>query len=338
MESFNLFDELREQVVIIDKSYRILYANEAYIRENGYRSKEEVVGQPCYKISHKRNTPCDGECHPCPLKEIERTGGAVNVVHTHYTHDNRETPVEICAFPLKDGRIIQIIKNIRNDKEKFNLFSLSQKLSSIGFLALGVAHQINTPLSAIALATEELAKKVGETEEVQIIRNSVRACQDIVNKLLLFSNKRSREDIVDLKKAVMDVVELVRVYAKERGVELNVRTERVYILGNEADIRHMILNLVINAIQVSDRGKRVFVELGRTSQYARLAVKDEGPGIPPHEIDKIFIPFYTGSNKQEGTGLGLAIVNEIVKSYNGEIKVSSELGKGSIFEIFLPLP
>ncbi len=338
MESFNLFDELREQVVIIDKSYRILYANEAYIRENGYRSKEEVVGQPCYKISHKRNTPCDGECHPCPLKEIERTGGAVNVVHTHYTHDNRETPVEICAFPLKDGRIIQIIKNIRNDKEKFNLFSLSQKLSSIGFLALGVAHQINTPLSAIALATDELAKKFGETEEVQIIRNSVRACQDIVNKLLLFSNKRSREDIVDLKKAVMDVVELVRVYAKERGVELNVRTERVYILGNEADIRHMILNLVINAIQVSDRGKRVFVELGRTSQYARLAVKDEGPGIPPHEIDKIFIPFYTGSNKQEGTGLGLAIVNEIVKSYNGEIKVSSELGKGSIFEIFLPLP
>ncbi len=338
MEDFKIFDNLNEQVVIIDKDFRILYANEAYIRENGYRSKKEVIGQPCYRISHKRESPCEGECHPCPLKEIEKTGGAVNVVHTHYTHDNKETPVEICAFPMNDGKILQIIKNIRNNEEKFYLFSLSQKLSSIGFLALGIAHQINTPLSAIALATEELAKKVGETDEIQIIRNSVKTCQDIVNKLLLFSNKKSREDLIDLERAVKDVIDLVKVYAKEKGVKLKAKTEKAYILGNEADIRHLILNLVINAIQASDEGKEVFIELKTEGDKVKLSVKDQGEGIPPHEIDKIFIPFYTGSNKREGTGLGLAIVNEIVKSYNGEIKVQSELKKGSVFEVYLPLP
>jgi len=76
MEEFKVFDYLSEQVVVIDRNYRILYANEAYIKENGYSSKEEVIGQPCYRISHKRESPCEGECHPCPLKEIEKTYGA----------------------------------------------------------------------------------------------------------------------------------------------------------------------------------------------------------------------------------------------------------------------
>ena len=338
MEEFRVFDELSEQVVIVDKDFRILYANEAYVRENGYKSKEEVIGQPCYRISHKREAPCEGECHPCPLREIEKTGGAVNVVHTHYTHDSKEVPVEICAFPMKDGKILQIIRNIRSDKERFYLFSLSQKLSSIGFLALGIAHQINTPLSAIALAIEELAKKVGETEEIQIIRNSIKTCQEVVNKLLLFSNKKSKEDLIDLEKAVKEVVELLRVYAREKGVELKTKTEKVYIVGNEADIRHMVLNLVINAIQASSEGKEVVVELKTEGNKVKLLVIDQGEGIPPEEIDKIFIPFYRGSNKREGTGLGLAIVNEIVRNYNGEIRVKSELKKGSVFEVILPLP
>lgn len=338
MEEFRVFDELSEQVVIVDKDFRILYANEAYVRENGYKSKEEVIGQPCYRISHKRESPCEGECHPCPIREIEKTGGAVNVVHTHYTHDDKEVPVEICAFPMKDGKILQIIRNIRSDKERFYLFSLSQKLSSIGFLALGIAHQINTPLSAIALAMEELAKKVGETEEIQIIRNSIKTCQDIVNKLLLFSNKKSKEDLIDLEKAVKEVIDLVRVYARERGVKLKTKTEKVYIIGNEADIRHMVLNLVINAIQASNEGKEVVVELKIEGNKVKLSVIDQGEGIPPEEIDKIFIPFYKGSNKREGTGLGLAIVNEIVRNYNGEIRVKSELKKGSVFEVILPLP
>ncbi len=338
MKEFSVFEKLSEQVVVIDRDFRIVYANEAYIKENGYRSRTEVIGQPCYKISHKQETPCEGECHPCPLREIEKTGSAVNVVHTHYTHDNKETPVEICAFPLKDGKILQIIKNIKHHREKFYLFSLSQKLSSIGFLALGIAHQINTPLSSIALATEELSKKVGDSEEIQIIRNSVKACQDIVNKLLLFSSKHSKDDLIDLEKAVRDVIDLVKVYAKEKGVKVHIETEKVYILGNESDIRHLILNLVVNAIQASDKGKEVKVKLYLEDEKAVLSVKDEGMGIPPQEMDKIFMPFYRGSNKREGTGLGLAIVNEIVRSYNGEIKVKSELGKGSVFEVYLPLP
>lgn len=100
----------------------------------------------------------------------------------------------------------------------------------------------------------------------------------------------------------------------------------------------MVLNLVINAIQASSEGKEVVVELKIEGNKVKLLVIDQGEGIPPEEIDKIFIPFYKGSNKREGTGLGLAIVNEIVRNYNGEIRVKSELKKGSVFEVILPLP
>ncbi|GAB6065680.1 PAS domain-containing sensor histidine kinase [Aquifex pyrophilus] len=339
MEEFSIFEEIEEQVVIIDRNYRIVYANERYIKENGYGSKEEVIGKPCYLISHKRESPCEGECHPCPLKEIEKRKGAVNVIHTHYTHDNRETPVEICAFPINKGeRILQIIKNIKNDKEKFYLFSLSQKLSSIGFLALGIAHQINTPLATINLALDELERKLGKTEETETIRNAVKTCKDTIDKLLLFARKRQGSDLVDLKKAVEDVVELLKVYAKERKVKIETRLDSLYMLGDESDIRHVILNLVLNAIQVSPEGQKVEVELKGYENELVLIVRDYGEGIPPEDMDKIFIPFYQGKNKREGSGLGLAIVNEIVKDYGGYIKVNSSEGKGSIFEVHIPLP
>ncbi len=339
MDKFSVFEEIDEQVVVIDKNYRIVYANKKYIEENGYRKKEDVIGKPCYLISHKRESPCDGECHPCPLKEIEKRKCAVNVIHTHYTHDNRETPVEICAFPINNGEnILQIIKNIRNDKEKFYLFSLSQKLSSIGFLALGIAHQINTPLATINLALDELERKLGRTEETEIIRNALKTCKDTIDKLLLFARKRERSDLVDVKKAVEDVVELLKVYAKERKVKIETYLDRLYILGDESDIRHVILNLILNAIQASSEGQKVEVELKGRNGELILTVRDYGQGIPPEDMDKIFIPFYQGRNKREGSGLGLAIVNEIVKNYGGYIKVKSSMGKGSIFEVHIPLP
>ncbi|MCY0866646.1 MAG: PAS domain-containing protein [Aquificota bacterium] len=113
MEHFSIFDDFEEEVVVIDQNYKIVYANNKYLEDLGYTSLEEVLGMPCYKVSHQREEPCDGECHPCPLREIEKTGRAVNVIHTHYTHTGSEFPVEICAFPLKNGSILQIIKSIR---------------------------------------------------------------------------------------------------------------------------------------------------------------------------------------------------------------------------------
>lgn len=337
---FSVFDYFDEEVVVIDKNFRIVYANLKYAKDLGYSSPQEVIGKFCYVISHHQDKPCEGECHPCPLREIEKTGRSVNVVHTHYTHDNKEVPVEICAFPIENGeKIVQIIRDIKSDKEKYYLFSLSQKLSSVGFLATGIAHQINTPLNTILLALEELEEKLGTSEEIELIRNAVNTCKDYVDKLLFLVKRPSAKDFVDLNRAVRDSVDLLRVYAKEKDVyiELELNGE-AHMLGNEADIRHLILNLVINAIQVSPSGESVFVRSYVKGGCWVFEVEDKGPGLEPDELSKIFIPFYQGKNKKEGAGLGLAIVDSIVREYGGSVEVRSSPGRGSVFKVSIPIP
>lgn len=337
---FSVFDHFDEEVVVIDRNFRIVYANRKYAEDMGYSDPREVIGNFCYVISHHQNEPCQGECHPCPLREIEKTGRSVNVVHTHYTHDNKEVPVEICAFPIENGeKIVQIIRDIKSDKEKFYLFSLSQKLSSVGFLALGIAHQLSTPLGTILLALEDLEEKIGSSEETELIRNAVNTCKDYVDKLLFLVRRNSSRDLVNLRKAVSDAVDLLSVYAKEKEVIIELDLEDVgYFLANEADIRHLVLNLVLNAVQVSPKGESVYVKLYRDGDRWILEVSDNGPGIDQEELSKIFIPFYQGKNRKGGSGLGLAIVDSIVREYGGSIEVESNPGKGATFKVSVPLP
>ncbi len=336
---FSIFDNFSDEVVVIDKNYKIIYANHSYVKDVGCKSQEEVLGQFCYKVSHHQDEPCEDSCHPCPLREIEKTGHSVNVVHTHYTHDNKEFPVEICAFPLKGGElIVQIIRNIKSDKEKYWLFSMSQKLSSVGFLAMGIAHQLNTPLNTALIALGDLEAKLGSSEETEMIRNSIQTCKDYIDKMFLFVKKRSKKDIVNVDKAVRDVVEILQVYAKERKVTLSYKSSwSGYFVGEESDIRHLALNLILNAVQASPEKGRVEVKLSANSEEWVLSVSDEGVGIDPEELSKIFIPFYQGRNRCDGTGMGLAIVDSIVKEYGGSIHVDSTPGKGSVFTVSIPL-
>ncbi len=337
---FSVFDTFEEEVVVIDRNYRIIYANPKYAKDLGYPSPEDVIGNFCYVVSHHQDRPCEGECHPCPLREIEKTGRSVNVVHTHYTHDNREMPVEICAFPIEGGeKIVQIIRDIRSDKEKYYLFSLSQKLSSVGFLAIGIAHQLSTPLSTILLSLEELESELGRREELDTIRKAVNTCKDYVDKLLFLVRRNSVKDLVDIRKAVKDSVDILRVYAKERSVEVDLDLENVgYLFGNETDIRHLVLNIVLNAIQASPPEEVVRVRLYSEEGRWVLEVSDRGPGIDPEELSKIFIPFYQGKGKREGSGLGLAIVDSIVREYGGSVEVDSRPGEGTTFRVIFPLP
>jgi two-component system NtrC family sensor kinase len=340
MEGFYIFDDFEEEVVVIDRNYKIIYANEKYAKDLGYTSKEEVIGKECFRISHYRDEPCDGECHPCPLKEIEKTGKAVNVIHTHYTHDKDEFPVEICAYPLKDGSVLQIIRSIKNDKEKYYLFSLSQRLSSISYLALGVAHQINTPLNIIYTCVQILEKEYGEKEEIERIKEAVCTCKDHINKLLLMVRNSKERSLVDIRKAVEDCLELIKIYAEDKGVIIERDVQECgFVLGSEADLRHVITNLLVNAIDVSDIGKKVYVKTSVNGNCAVIEVQDEGPGIYPEELSKIFLPFYQGKirKNKDGCGLGLAIVDSILRDMGGCVHVDSQPGRGSTFVIKPPI-
>jgi two-component system NtrC family sensor kinase len=185
-----------------------------------------------------------------------------------------------------------------------------------------------------------LEREYGEKEEIEKIKEAVCACKDYVGKLLLMVRNSKERSLVDVKKAVEDCVELLKIYAEDRGVVIEKSIEQCgFVLGSESDVRHIITNLLINAIQVTDRGSRVYVRTGINGAYAFIEVQDEGPGIDPEELSKIFLPFYQGKNRKskDGCGLGLSIVDSIVRDMGGNVHVDSEPGKGSKFVVKLPL-
>ncbi|MGB9874451.1 MAG: sensor histidine kinase, partial [Hydrogenobacter sp.] len=185
-----------------------------------------------------------------------------------------------------------------------------------------------------------LEKEYGEKEEIERIKEAVCTCKDYISKLLLMVRNSKERSLVDIRKAVEDCVELLSIYAEDRGVIIEkIVQECGFVLGSEADLRHVITNLLVNAIDVSDTGKKVYVKTSVNGSYAMIEVQDEGPGIHPEELSKIFLPFYQGKARKnkDGCGLGLAIVNSILKDMGGSVHVDSQLGRGSTFVVKLPL-
>jgi signal transduction histidine kinase len=226
----------------------------------------------------------------------------------------------------------------------------SERLASVGFLAAGVAHEINNPLNIISGYTELMlrhlermgaAKVPGEMQErLQIIREESFRCKQITEKLLSLARMGGGERIpVNLGRIAGEVVRMVQGLDQFRSRRLVQQgpLEGPVILANEPEIRQVILNLVLNAIEAVDpeTGEvRVTVEAeGRT---VRLSVDDNGRGIDPNQLDRVFEPFFTERRgaAEPGTGLGLSITHAIIEAHGGRIRAESAgPGRGARFTV-----
>lgn len=228
----------------------------------------------------------------------------------------------------------------------------SQKLASLGELASGIAHEINTPLAVIGQEAEILLMSFVEpglaaSEQAQDIRESlnqisvqVNRCGEITCKLLNFA--REMEAIVqetDVSGLVEDMVLLVE---KDAGYD-NIVIVRQYasnsspVATDPSLLRQVILNLLNNAVQAVGRDGSVHVSTKFNSDGgASIRIKDTGPGIAKENLSRIFNPFFTTKPPGEGTGLGLSICMTIIQRLGGKIFVTSEPGMGAEFEVRLP--
>jgi len=213
----------------------------------------------------------------------------------------------------------------------------SEKLSAVGQLAAGIAHEINNPLGVILGFAQGMARRItpGDRLEVpikSIEREAVR-CKNLVQDLLTFSRSTNMERMpMDLNEAVKGALSLIQAQAKFRQVE--VRTELTShlpsILGSKNQIQQVVLNLANNGLDAMAAGGILTVrtELIKISPlyWVCLKISDTGTGIPPEILGKIFEPFFTTKPVGEGTGLGLSLVNEIVQKHSGTIDVQSNPG------------
>lgn len=223
----------------------------------------------------------------------------------------------------------------------------SERLASMGQLSAGVAHEINNPLGTVLLYSHMLLKRVQEGDEnqkdLEMIVSEAARCKNIVRGLLDFARQsRVSKAPTRLADLIDGIMAIMKPRAETAGVELVAEADpSVPTMMIDADqVKQMLVNLVRNGIEAvaHDHGKvTLSARLRDTGDTVEFRVSDNGSGIPPENVPRLFTPFFTTKEMGKGTGLGLAIAYGIVKMHSGDIGVDSEVGKGTTFSISLPV-
>jgi signal transduction histidine kinase len=261
-------------------------------------------------------------------------------------HDGRELVVDarIAAVDVSGERVVQVsLRDLTLQKEIERRLATSERLSSLGLLTAGVAHEINNPLEGIGNYLSLLEGDGLEEERrrnyLERVRHGFDRIRDIVGELLQFSRPQLGRGTVDLREVVERVLSvasysktLARVTVEQEGLD-----EPLLVQGDAGRLEQVVLNLVLNAARATGegrvllRGRSLAPEEGGPA--VELAVEDEGPGIPAENLDRVFDPFFT---TEGGTGLGLSVSYGIVKAHGGRLAASNRPGGGACFRLWLP--
>jgi signal transduction histidine kinase len=252
----------------------------------------------------------------------------------------------------------------RQVNERSRQLVRSERLASVGFLAAGVAHEINNPLASIAFCSEALEARLGAvlrqleasghmsdeqetfSKYLKMIQEEAFRCKTITEKLLAFSrSSERRREKTDLRALVQSVLDVTQHLQNHRGktIAFEALPDR---LGSTAivaavcaeEIKSVVLNLVVNALDSMDEGGKLTIRLSQQGDMAQLQLTDTGCGMTQEVLENIFEPFFTRSRTGKGTGLGLTITHRIVTQHGGEIEaLSPGPNQGSTFTVRLPL-
>ena len=341
----DLIDAIPDGIRVIDENFRILKANAAYCALVG-QEMQAVLGAQCYASSHGRDGRCAHTLVCCPVVELCQKGAPPMTAQDQYVRpDGSSFYVEVSSAPVEmvvDGKKLHcVVESIRNLDEQARI-SQQQRLSEIGLLAAGVAHEIYNPLSSIDLGLTALQQDMQGAPDgagqdyFDTIRSEIQNCIRITDSLLLLSAPAGEvRDLIALDKVVPEVVALLHYEANQKRVEIHLDMEpATRILGSDSDIRMLVVNLAMNAIHAMPDGGGLWISTRHAGGEVVLEVRDEGVGIAPGDLDNIFMPFWSRrADASTGRGLGLSIVTAILERNKARIEVDSILGAGSRFVV-----
>jgi len=345
----NIINSMPSVIIGLDAENRITLWNKAAEDETGYtvlqamgKSLDEVYGSIMHEITMLASEPDE--------------------IKTRLSHLRGENSAEIISlFPLKNGSARGAVVRIDDITRRYNMekeLSQVHKMESIGQLAGGIAHDFNNMLAGILGAADILSERVSEANKplLGIILNSAERASDLTRKLLAFSRKgKITSTPVDVHSAIENAVFILRnTLNKNVAIEVNAQAKHFIVTGDDSQLQNIFLNLGINSGQAMENGGIVSIktqnrhlssdDAGAQNQfklqegsYIEIIVSDNGPGIDPSVIPRIFEPYFTTKHTGKGTGLGLASVYGSVLDHHGSIRVSSRIGIGTSFVIQLPV-
>ncbi|MFM8552615.1 MAG: two-component system sensor histidine kinase NtrB, partial [Nitrospiraceae bacterium] len=336
----NLLENANDVIYTLDQEQRFTYVN-SKIEAWGYR-KEDLIGRPYLSLLSKRHrgrrlksTLDIGAKQVYEVEVMSRAG------------DMRTAMVSVSPLHDPDGRIqgvLGIARDITDTKKLEQQILNSEKLASVGKLAAGVAHEINNPLGGILNCLYNLRKgtlsPARQEEYVVSMEDGLRRVQKIVRQLLDFSQQHEPElSATDINAVVERVLVLTEHAFTANRIRLDkqLQPDLPALMVDRHMLEQVLMNLVLNAIQAIKGDGRVTIRTRIMDETCTIDVQDTGCGIQPHLLSRIFDPFFTTKGVGEGTGLGLSVSLGIVERHGGQILVESEVGKGSVFTVSLPL-
>jgi PAS domain S-box-containing protein len=350
-EVFWITDPAKNQMVYISPAY------------------EKIWGRTCQSLYESPRIWLDAirtEDRERVLQAIlaKQLAGTYDVEYRIVRPDGSERWIRDRAFPVKDvegrvRRIVGVAEDITQRKGLEEQFLHAQRMEAIGTLASGVAHDLNNILSPILMVTEILKIRpdipTKELELLSMIERSSKRGAGIIRQLLTFSRSIPGErGLVQFKHLVRDIVEIMReTFPRNITIVETVAPDLRPVHADPTQLHQVIMNLCVNARDAMTEGGTLMVkamnllpeESGRragdpeigSGPYVLLRVQDTGSGIPPEIIHRIFDPFFTTKGVGKGTGLGLSTVAGIIKGHGGVVKVESQPGRGTTFNVYLPV-
>lgn len=337
--------------VIRVRDKAVVLANRAFCQQVG-RPVESIVDAPCHHGSHGRDEPCAPTMVVCPLHELKTVGEALKASHHHQRADGARFPVEVNAVLVEieqDGRPERYVVESVRDLGQAARISHEQRLSELGLLAAGIAHEIHNPLASVRLGVQGLTREVREqriapeqiVDYMGLIDQEIDNCIAVTRRLLLLARPPTHSlQLVVLDEALTDTLRLLEFDATSRSItqRVDLPESQSRVLADEAEIRMIFLNLIQNAHHAMPTGGTLTARLARRDGRAVIEIVDTGIGMSAEHVARIFDPFFSRrADGVAGTGLGLTIVRSLVERMGGDIEVESTQGAGSRFRIVLPL-
>ncbi len=353
-EELALLKEFNESIVesvnvgllAVDEDGRIIRCNSTFEQMMGL-SREETLGrmvEDVFDTSFARNLENILGKSRWHLTEIHNA----YKLHT-YDAGGKSLILNVAVAPLRSvsnqqtGAII-VLENVSSRVKLEETLQQSEKLSSIGLLAAGVAHEVNTPLTGVSSYTQMLLGMIPETDPkhalLQKMQRQTDRASNIVGNLLNFSRAGSSTDFADLdtNKLLNDTLQLLEPQLRKSSVEIvkDYAADLPPITGSGGKLQQVFTNLILNARDAMISGGTITLRTLSDDSGVIVEVIDTGEGIPAENLKKVFDPFFTTKGVGNGTGLGLAVTYGIVQEHAGSIEAQSKPGEGTTFRITLP--
>ncbi len=338
-----VIEQAQDLILVLTPDGRCRHANDALCRATGF-SREELMSLGPRELMANELVSAED------IQSLVRAGGTWRGMVTRTRRDGTTFPVSATVAALVDGRgtathVVSVERDMSEERRLRDQLIHSERLSAVGQLVAGVAHELNNPLQGVIGFTELL---IGAEERPEVRRDLQRVqangerAATIVRHLLAFARRSA------LERSIADLNEIVRSTLVLRAYELrntNIALQEHYdaalplIPVNREEIQQVVLNLILNAehaIRSAGVAGTIYVRTGQMLGSAFLEVADDGPGVPSDLAHRIFEPFFTTKSIGEGTGLGLSVSFGIAESHGGSLKLVPA-GRGACFMLTLPM-